>query len=379
MEKKRLFAVDDAESACRVLEASFRNTHDITCFASAEACLQALDNAEKEALPDLFLLDVDLPGIDGYSLCRQLLARPELAGHPVIFLSALDDLDSRLEGYAAGGIDFIVKPYKMAELKQKVDLALAAADERQAVARQLADSDQLTSLVLSNLDEYAGLIHFLRQLNAADSETAVANAVFKLLQSFKLSGAVQFRLRDRELTLSERGENSPLEISVITHVRTLGSIFEFKRRAVFNQPRLTLLINDMPTDDSELCGRLRDHLAIAAESADAKLDGLQAKSDNISTQGEIGEVLTSVRRTLTEQSKRHESMRYEGNILTQNMLDEMRRAFAYLGLTDNQENQLQDLLRDKIDALTRLYDREEETQATFEVLARRLSALLPRA
>jgi CheY-like chemotaxis protein len=72
------------------------------------------------ALPDLILLDVMMPGIDGYEVCRRLRAHPLLAEVPVIMITALDDRDSRLRGIEAGADDFVSKPFDRVELRSRV-------------------------------------------------------------------------------------------------------------------------------------------------------------------------------------------------------------------------------------------------------------------
>jgi DNA-binding response OmpR family regulator len=70
--------------------------------------------------PDVILLDVMMPGMDGFEVCRRLRATPALAEEPVILLTALDDRDSRLRGIEAGADDFVSKPYDRAELHARV-------------------------------------------------------------------------------------------------------------------------------------------------------------------------------------------------------------------------------------------------------------------
>ena len=73
-----------------------------------------------ETLPDLVLLDVMMPGMDGYEVCRRLRADPRLAEVPVIIVTALDDQASRLAGIEAGADDFVTKPFNRAELRARV-------------------------------------------------------------------------------------------------------------------------------------------------------------------------------------------------------------------------------------------------------------------
>jgi signal transduction histidine kinase len=74
----------------------------------------------KAKTADLILLDIRMPGIDGYEVCRRLKADPNTAHIPVIFLSALNDVDAKIEGFRLGGVDYISKPYQEEEVLARV-------------------------------------------------------------------------------------------------------------------------------------------------------------------------------------------------------------------------------------------------------------------
>ncbi len=74
--------------------------------------------------PDLILLDVGLPSMDGYTVCRLLKADPLTEHIPVIFLTVAADLESRLKGFAAGGVDYIAKPFAAQEVLARVGVHL---------------------------------------------------------------------------------------------------------------------------------------------------------------------------------------------------------------------------------------------------------------
>jgi DNA-binding response OmpR family regulator len=82
--------------------------------------------------PHLILLDVRMPGVDGFAACRLLKADPATRDIPVIFLSALDDPDEKVAGLAMGGVDFIAKPYHPAEVFARVRIHLELAGMRAA-------------------------------------------------------------------------------------------------------------------------------------------------------------------------------------------------------------------------------------------------------
>ncbi len=370
--KARIFAVDDVESARGVLETTFGASHGIETFETGEACLNRLPTAT----PDLFLLDVDLPGIDGYFVCRLIKQRPDLEQTPVIFISGLDDLESRLQGYESGGIDFIVKPYDLAELQQKVELALAQRETRVALQQQINDTEVLTSLIMSNLDEYALLIRFLRTLTGCLTPDAVADATLAMLTSFKLPCSIQLRLPDAELTVGTQGKSTPLEASIINHVKNMGTIFEFQSRAAFNYPRVTLLVQQMPLADPDLCGRLRDHLAIAAESIESKLEAMETRQAKARTTDGISALLGSLQNTVALFGQRYDKARYKSTALTQEMLDELSQSFAHLGMSDEQEKRIIDIVRSRAFGIADAYDFGADTQSTLSALAKNLNCII---
>ena len=76
-------------------------------------------------LPDLILLDVRMPDMDGYEVCRRLKSDERCRKVPVIFISALNDLSEKVEGFRAGGVDYITKPFEAEEVLARVRIHLS--------------------------------------------------------------------------------------------------------------------------------------------------------------------------------------------------------------------------------------------------------------
>lgn len=369
-----LFAVDDDEAARFMLEATFAKEYRFESFATAEDCLARL--ADGGPLPDLFLLDVNLPGMDGYMLCRQIKELPGMAHIPVIFISSFDNLSSRLQGYDAGGIDYLVKPYNLAELKQKVRAICRQNLERLSLNEKMSEAETLSSLLLANLDEYVVLIKFLRVLNEGTTPRDVLDALFDLLRAYRLQSAIQLRLPGLELTIGEEGDSRPHEVAVIRHVREMERIFEFKKRAIYNFEHISILVNNVPQGDPDLCGRIRDNLAIAAECANAKLQSLESSAENKLAKGTAGGLLSALQNTVQNFDRKYAQARYSGSSLTQELLDELSAAFASLGLSEQQETGIESIVRSKTEDLAEIYDFSGETQETLNEIAERLAYML---
>jgi signal transduction histidine kinase len=107
----------------------------------------ALLAAERDP-PDLILLDINMPEMNGYEVCAQLKARPGLKDIPVVFLTALGDVADKVKAFDAGGVDYITKPFQIEEVQARVKThlalrraarELAASYERQAALEKLRD------------------------------------------------------------------------------------------------------------------------------------------------------------------------------------------------------------------------------------------------
>ncbi len=117
-----IMLVDDEPDNLEILGRMLRiRGFRLAAFPTGELALRAAS----ETKPDLILLDIMMPGIDGYQVCRRLKADPRLRAVPVLFLSALDGTRDKVRAFAAGAVDYITKPLSEAEVLARVETHLA--------------------------------------------------------------------------------------------------------------------------------------------------------------------------------------------------------------------------------------------------------------
>lgn len=133
-QRKRLLVVDDEPTNLHVVRQILQDEYRLL-FATDGA--KALQLAQQK--PDLILLDVMMPGLDGYSVCERLKTDPVTARIPVIFVTALSESADEERGFALGGVDYIVKPLRAAVVRARVrtHLSLVRADELHASRLQI--------------------------------------------------------------------------------------------------------------------------------------------------------------------------------------------------------------------------------------------------
>ncbi len=368
----RVFVVDDDAIILDVLRATLAAECELHTFASAEACLSALADVK----PDLFLLDVSMPVMDGYALCRQLKDDWGTQDIPVVFISASDNNETRMLCYEAGGDDFIQKPFDPAELLSKLGVAGRILAEKKALREQAGYAQRTAMAAMVSMGELGVVLQFLSKSFACNTLDELAAALLDAMQQYDLQAAVQMRIGDEVLTLSHNGRNVPLEVSVLNHVRESDRIFQFKSRCVFNYGQVTLLVKNMPLEDAERCGRIRDNGALLAEGADARLRAIETEMLAARRRAGIESALPRLYSTLDGVQANYRRNCFE---LTQVMIDfqeQLAKAFISLGLMERQEEQLSSMANDFVTRLVGTQDASLEIVGHLEALAEDLKVLL---
>lgn len=124
--------------------------------------------------PELILLDIRMPGMDGLEICRRLKARPESRDIPIIFVSASGEAAERVEGLQLGAVDFITKPFQQEELLARVHTHLELRRLRVRLEQQAADLRQINEQLESELSERNRAEQALRETNV-ELAAALAN------------------------------------------------------------------------------------------------------------------------------------------------------------------------------------------------------------
>jgi phosphoserine phosphatase RsbU/P len=133
-QKKMVLLVDDAPSNIQAANSILRDIYKIRIASNGT---KALELATLEPYPDLILLDVVMPGIDGYEVCARLKADAKTRDIPVIFLTGQTEIEEETRGFEVGAVDYIHKPFSPAVMKARVHTHLILRGIRQQLARQL--------------------------------------------------------------------------------------------------------------------------------------------------------------------------------------------------------------------------------------------------
>lgn len=360
-----LVVVDDDPFIRELIADTLGTAYRVVCYEDAES---ALANAAQER-PAAILLDVQLPGCDGYETCRRLKEDAATAAIPVVFVSAHDRIEDRLRGYEAGGEDYVVKPFEPKELTAKIARLLESLSER-ARLRDSADYAGRTAMTaMTSMGELGALLQALKKFNVCTDYGELAAAVLEGLSFYGLQGATQVRYPGGTLTRSSRGEATPLEVSVISRMAEMERVVQFKTRMSITYEHLSILVTDMPVDDPDRCGRLRDHLAMLAESAEMRVQAIAVGYESERRGRTIAYAIREITQTLRAIDDAQRQSHVANGIAAAAMTSRMEHAYVSAGLSEQQEILLNQAVQEGIENIL-------NTQSASIDLQDRLTAVI---
>jgi DNA-binding response OmpR family regulator len=373
--KPTVAIAEDNPVASQVLQTLLEDDFEVQVFRSGQAALDAL--AQRPV--DLLLLDVGMPGLDGYETCRLLRSGTVQPDLPVIFLSGRVNIEDRLLGYAAGGNDYLVKPYDIDELEAKIKLAtehhrrvrLMAAQTQEVSehARQLGSEVtellNVASVTAEMLGETGVVVDFQRAAMECQTVDALGQAIAAALGRFGFEGCMRLKpARLGALVRSALGAASALERALIEHLAAMRDtriLTLTGQNLGFSFGSVTLLVRcpawaaapDAP-ETVDAMGRARDNVALVVEGAVARLQGLDVAHDAGQFAG-AQRLIATTREALLDIEQQERAL-YQGlDGLFEAMRDEFEMRFPQLGLTAQQEDSLAVILaRHRASALAML-------------------------
>jgi response regulator RpfG family c-di-GMP phosphodiesterase len=189
--KGKILAIDDTPASLKLLTDILRaEGYEVRSAISGELALPAAISNP----PDLVLLDIRMPGMDGYEVCRRLKAHAQTCDVPVIFVSAISETTEKVQGFELGAVDFVTKPYQREELLARVrthlDLSHLRSHLEELVAERTAElvksEKKLKASLLDSVTALASIVE-MRDPYTAGHQRRVAQLAVAIAQELKLS------------------------------------------------------------------------------------------------------------------------------------------------------------------------------------------------
>lgn len=365
---KLLIVDDDAfvrKALSKILSAHYQ-------VLTAESGEKAVDVAQAET-PNTILLDVEMPGLNGYETCDLLKCMPSTKDIPVIFISGKGSVRERLLGYESGGEDYIVKPPETEELLAKVSVTVKNFKRIRSLGDSASSANDLAHIALKSQGDMGTVIQYIEQVGIVPSYDLLAKKLLDTCKSYGLSAVVGMNTHEEDNAFySSQGEVSQLEKDVIELKSRDHRFVDFGQRTLINYSRMSLLIKNMPLDDMDLYGRIKDLFPPILAASNAHLISLINRAS-------ILEVSTLVSQSVSVIEEKFDLLKNNIGSAVDDFVDsansdyfQMENSLLKLGLEADQEEHIMEMFSQNLTRSTSLADTRKELETAFS----RISALL---
>ena len=355
MSQYKILSVDDEPANQLVIDEILEDDYEVKLVYTGEECLQTV----KEFKPDLILLDINMPGIDGYETCLKLKQDPQTHYIPVIFLSALSSAEEKLRGYEVGADDFIPKPFDHENLLNKIEKLLKEYntkpeesavqenshddEENEALLKELQSSRSVALEAMRYTSDLGTVIKFYEDSALCKDFESLMQAVFVTTNSLGLNCSIQIRDGSEVFNKSSSGDISPMEISVLDVSKDKGRFFDFNTRTIMNYEHNSILIKNMPVDDEKRYGVLKDILGALGNGTEERVRTLILERAMVTNRAQV---ISLIQETFKSINQQHMLRSRESIELMERMVDDVHNAIESMDLLHYQEEKLEGIIEE---------------------------------
>ncbi|OUS31626.1 hypothetical protein A9Q99_03395 [Gammaproteobacteria bacterium 45_16_T64] len=371
---KKVLIVDDDEMFRELLSGILDPHFDVCTSHSGDECIELLH----QQTADLILLDIEMPSLTGFETCKHIRNLPENKHTPIVFISANNSLEEKLEAYHSGGTDFMTKPIVGGVLVSKIRAHLESRTREIDAANSAKDAMQTAMNAMREHAETGIILSFMNDSTSISDYDFLAKRLFQTCEQLGIVASINIVASSGVISIDHTGLQRPLEAALLEHAQHLGRIVDFGNRCIFNAEYISLLAKNMPIDDPVRYGQLKDSLARLIESADARVAAIQTATNlEAAYQNDIHSTLKSTVHSLLKIRqivKSQESTALDSMDVT---LAKMNESLASLALTENQEQQLYGIIQEGTDRLMQVYSQSSQIDEQFKGIIHSFDHLKP--
>ncbi|MBL4680450.1 MAG: response regulator [Pseudomonadales bacterium] len=294
--------------------------------------------AALEEIPDIILLDVEMPGLNGYEVCEKLRNTEQISEIPIVFLSGRSDMRERLLGYEVGADDYMTKPFEADHLVARLRVLSRYSRDRLELRAQylLAKSTAMTAM--SGTSEIAIAMQFMEHSISYTNIEETIEGLLETTDQFSIECCICVFCEDGEiLWFSSEGTISPIEKELISEGKRDSRFVDFGSKTVVNYPDISMLVKNMPLEDMERYGRLKDLLPVLISTVNTKLNAIKTHHALIGESDDLKSSFTEIRANLFKLASTIVENRTRSTELIENTTHNMSMNLLRMGLDEDQE------------------------------------------
>jgi CheY-like chemotaxis protein len=369
--RPNLLVVDDEVMNQNIILDLLEDEFEVEFVCNGKECIDSVEHSR----PDLILLDVNMPILNGLDTCKHLRKERQFEDLPIIFISALASAQERLAGYQAGGDDYLTKPFEEDELKAKISLLLKVENDKNKSKEEIRNAMGTAKKALTSSDELGAVFHFMKSLLTENNLNAILALVKDALSSFNLEACIMLAHTMPSVYFSTNNKIRPIEQDVLREMHHAGEVIEFSNRAIFNSEHAAILVKEFP-EDEDIKLRYKEHINIIIDALEEKLKQRVADFKQQQHFRLLENTIKVVAQRLKEAKKLSHQHREKNTKILGILSGDMEDSFTKLDLREDDEKLLRQQILATESKLDKVYDDGKQTEHVFDEIIKELCHLL---
>ncbi|WP_460231907.1 response regulator transcription factor [Aurantivibrio plasticivorans] len=370
--KKKVLVIDDDKITHKVISKALLDKFDVySAFDGKAGILEASQES-----PQVILLDVEMPGMNGYEVCDALKNQASTKDIPVVFLSSRSSLRERMLGYEVGADDYLTKPASAEIIQAKLKKLTERVELQTELSTKAKSAEQTALQAIAGSSELGKAIRFVESSFSLTSYSELASKLFELLEGLGLKCCLLFKTDAGDECFTQgRGVASPLEQDLMKMLHSEQRFYDFGCRTQVNYPSVALLVKNMPLDNRENYGRIKDLIPFVLAASDEKVRILNTEHALREQAANLSRSVDAVKTTLKEITSNMQGNQEAVTQVVRDMLDKLEMALPKMGLEDDQESYIIQSVDTAFASAAALIDQNTGLKASLEGVIRLLSYL----
>ena len=331
-----IMVVDDDVMYIEMINMMLGDDYQLCVARTGKECIDMTKACE----PDLILLDVGLPDMDGYEVCAALKNDVDSQSIPVVFVSHHDEPVEQLKGFEVGGVSYICKPIDEQVLRKTVDEQLKLVADKRTLSLNAQQAMSTAFEAMTANSEMGLLMTFFKESENISSIEELESIVHGITEQFGVECCFMLSLGESNVAgLRFCGcDEKSREAQVMQQCKNRQKIFDFGSRTIFNEPLFSILVKNMPLDEPSRYGRLKDNMMVLCNMVNNRLLSLSLEIDKKNQRIVIVNDLIDFFKFKIEEvntkTQEHDEQVYQ---TMEGLIGRLQDKLLHLGLEENQE------------------------------------------
>mgnify|MGYP001548666709 CR=1 FL=1 len=371
-DKEKVLVVDDEPTNVTIMHELLDDLYQLKSVSCGKEAVEVVN----EFQPDLVLLDIAMPEMDGYEVCEWIRTKSDYSSVPIIFVSAKDSLEEKLKGYQIGGDDYVTKPFDGGELLAKIRVILEKKEKISELEDEYSNACSAAMEAMTGVGDSGVIISFLDNCIDCKDFSELANELLAAAGKFGLHSALQVRSRSKEYNYSNTGESKPLEEELMRKVYTKGRFFDSGPRTFVNYEKVTILVKNMPLDDAVTYGRIKDNLPHLLKGANARIAALETEMMQSRKRMAVKRAIQGTRDSLQEAQDLFNALKESNSDIMEGLIREMDAELLSLNINEEKEKYLISMLQQNRKKMEEAYGAGEELEMIFKKILEQMFEII---